>query len=318
MLLDRLFNRYLEEADDELSGKGGAGGNDGDGSPGADGAGDGAADGSAGGGDRGFKWPDNWREQMAGEDEKELKQIGRYATPSDIWKKARALEARISSGELKQHTPFPDKGTDEEKTAWREQNGIPATADKYEIQIPEETPEAEQTLLSNILERAHAANYTQEQAQRAIDMYQEIKETQLAERHEQDKVDSESAINDLREEWGREYQGNMNAIRGLLNTGPEGLLERFLNARTDNGTGKPLASDVDTLKWLDNIARTINPVTTLVPGATGDQPQAIDDEIAKIKEVMRTDRKRYNSDERMQKRYRQLLAARDTLQKRAG
>src|SRR5260221_502615 len=35
-------------------------------------------------------WPDNWQARLAGDDEKALKQLGRYGSPEDIWKKARS------------------------------------------------------------------------------------------------------------------------------------------------------------------------------------------------------------------------------------
>lgn len=36
-------------------------------------------------------WPEDWQKKLAGEDEKELKQVSRYQSPEDVWKKARAL-----------------------------------------------------------------------------------------------------------------------------------------------------------------------------------------------------------------------------------
>src|SRR5687767_3918859 len=52
------------------------------------------------------KWPDNWRQEMTGGDEKELKQAERYLTPADVWKKTRSLEQKLSSGEYKAVVPF--------------------------------------------------------------------------------------------------------------------------------------------------------------------------------------------------------------------
>jgi hypothetical protein len=104
-------------------------------------------------------WPDDWRQQIAGDDEKALNQLGRYATPADIWTKARALEQRISSGiwtkaraleqrissgELQDQSPFPDKGTEDEQAAWRAERNLPDAPDKYEISREMEKEEREQ------------------------------------------------------------------------------------------------------------------------------------------------------------------------------
>src|SRR5260221_8933915 len=66
-------------------------------------------------------WPADWRKNIAGEDEKEIAQIGRYASPADIWKKARALEQRMSSGELR--PVLMKDAKPEELTAYRKAHG---------------------------------------------------------------------------------------------------------------------------------------------------------------------------------------------------
>lgn len=47
-------------------------------------------------------WPEDWRSKVAGEDAKELARLQRMGSPADVWKAYRALEAKISSGQLKQ------------------------------------------------------------------------------------------------------------------------------------------------------------------------------------------------------------------------
>src|SRR5262245_1748274 len=68
-------------------------------------------------------WPDGWQARLAGDDPDALKQIGRYASPEEIWKKAKSLERRLSSGELKAVLPKDPKP--EDVSAWRKDNGIP-------------------------------------------------------------------------------------------------------------------------------------------------------------------------------------------------
>src|SRR3546814_16344446 len=46
-------------------------------------------------------WPDDWREQMAAGDEKELKRLQRFTSPLTMRKSQHALEQQLSSGEFK-------------------------------------------------------------------------------------------------------------------------------------------------------------------------------------------------------------------------
>ena len=70
-------------------------------------------------------WPDNWRQEMAGGDEKELKRLERMKAPTDVYKSYRELEKLKSS-----FTPPPKRPTadssPEEVAAYREAAGLPA------------------------------------------------------------------------------------------------------------------------------------------------------------------------------------------------
>jgi hypothetical protein len=139
-----MRNKWWEQdkAGDDKAGAGGGAAAAGEGA-GAAGAGAGAAGaggagaaagaaaagaGAAAGGDaKAFTWGDGWREHLAAGDDKARARLERFQTPTDIFKSYRALEQRVSSGELKANLPFPDKGTDEEKAAWRKDAGIPTS-----------------------------------------------------------------------------------------------------------------------------------------------------------------------------------------------
>jgi len=68
-------------------------------------------------------WRDDWRQQMAGEDAKALKQLERYNSPADVATALRAAQLKISSGELK--STLPGGATEQQVAAWRAENGIP-------------------------------------------------------------------------------------------------------------------------------------------------------------------------------------------------
>lgn len=254
------------------------------------------------------QWPDDWRQQIAGDDEKALNQLGRYATPADIWTKARALEQRISSGELQDQSPFPDKGTEDEQAAWRAERNLPDAPDKYEISREMEKEDREQ--LQGFLEFAHTKNMTPGQVNDMIDFfYQKLdQDTELM--TEGDKAAQQAADDALRAEWGNEYRGYMNRIDSLVDMIGGDAKESFLNARLEDGT--QLKSSPEIMKFLLNSSLQMYPHTTPPPPG-GDTMSSIQDELDQIKDVMKTDRKKYNADEKMQARYRELLAAQERM-----
>src|SRR3546814_8835582 len=76
-------------------------------------------------------WPDDWREQMAAGDEKELKRLQRCTPPLTMRKSQRALEQKLSSGVFKKAIG-PD-ATPEHNAAWRQEQGILEQHEEYEL-----------------------------------------------------------------------------------------------------------------------------------------------------------------------------------------
>ena len=259
------------------------------------------------------KWPEDWREQMSGGDEKALKQLGRYATPNDVYNKARALEQRMSSGELKAVAPFPAEGTDKEKSAWREENNVPLEA-KYELKMPEGfvIGEADQPAIDSFMEFAHANNMATPDVNAAINWYFQNQETAAEARNDLDTEFQTKNTDELRAEWGDDYRGNVNRINGLLDTAPQDVKEAIMGARLPDGN--PLGSDAGVLKYFAQLAHEVNPVTTLVPGSGANAMNAIADEISKIEGLMANRQSEYYKGptaDKMQSRYRDLIEARD-------
>lgn len=259
-----------------------------------------------------FKWPDNWRETIAGGDDKELKLLTRYDSPDAVWRKARALEQRISSGELR--SALPKDATPEQVAKWREENGIPAKPEEYDIAVQGvEWGDTQKESIARLAAALHGTNATKAQAKAAFEWAAaEIAKAQesISGFDEEARTKAEDA---LRAEWGNDYRTNRNVIANLLATAPEDVREQFMSGRMPDGTR--LENSPGVMKWLAHLARTLNPVGTIVPGAGGDQLQGVEAEIADIEKLMRTDRKAYNRDESKQERYRQLLEARERMKK---
>lgn len=261
-------------------------------------------------------WPDTWRENYAGEDEGKLSKLANYASPNAAFDAMISAQTKISSGEFKSTNPFPTEGKDEEKALWRSENGIPESSDKYDMTFDSGlvVGDDDKPMIDSFLSSAHTNNMSPDHAKATVQWYydneQKMKETQ-AEIDAQSKVDTEDA---LRAEWGNEYRSNINRVHGLLDTAPEGLKDKILTARMEDGT--PLFSNPDTLKYFIDMALQINPATTLVPGAGDNIAGAITDEIASIEKMQGSKNSDYwkgPKSDGIQKRYRELLTAQEKM-----
>lgn len=254
-------------------------------------------------------WPETWRAQIAGEDEKQLERLGRFTDPGALAKSYFEMEKKLSSTPLK--TEFPADGSEDEQAAWRESNGVPKEPAGYFENLPEgvEVSDDDRAGIERLAEKMHGANASPAQVHAAMGTFYEIMDDMKAERAEQDikaQKDTEDALNQL---WGGEYRRNINDLNAWLGAGGDEIKTAVLASRLPDGT--PLGSNPDFIKWMVGQMREINPIVT-VPGLGGGDPAAaLDAEIASIENTMRTDRPAYNADKKMQARYLELLDARD-------
>lgn len=255
-------------------------------------------------------WPADWRQKISS-DEKHSKTLERFASPKSIYDSYMSLRQKLDSGELKPNVAFPDKGTPEQQAAWRKDHGIPDKAEDYNLAFGDGLVfgEADKPFVDEFLQVAHQTNATPDQVNKMLSWYHESQERAYAEQEEKDAAYLSESEDTLRAEWGPEYRTNVNMIRGLVDTLPESVRELFMSSRLADGTA--MLNHPDMARWLVSTARAVNPVATVVPGAGANMAGAIDDEITSIEKVMRTDRKTYNNDEKMQARLRELYAARE-------
>jgi len=183
-----------------------------------------------------------------------------------------SAQQKISSGDYKEVIEFPGEGTDDEKSKWRSENGIPESAEKYEFE--------DESLKAMAFEN----NLKPEVAQVALDWrtaQQTAADDALAETDQKDTDDTEDA---LRSEWGNEYRVNMNKIHGMLDGAEKGIKEQLMGARLGDGT--MLGSNPAVLKFLADLALIQNPTTTLVP-AGRDLHGSLAEELKDLQNMMR-------------------------------
>lgn len=265
-------------------------------------------------------WPEKWRELYAGQDEKKLSRLSRYASPVAALDAMIAAQNKISTGEFKAVTPFPDKGTPEEQNAWRQANGIPEAPDKYDFKLPSGMVigDDDKPIIEDFTKYAHSKNLPNEAVASTIQWFMDWQERAAEEEANVIQQARQSSEDKLRAEWGPDYRPNLNAIMSLLNQAPEGIKDKFLNGTMADGT--PIGNDPDMLRYLASLALQINPHTTLVPGAGANVASAIEDEIGKLETMMQNRSSEYwkgPTAEKNQQRYRELVTARDKMKKTA-
>ncbi len=265
-------------------------------------------------------WPEDWRTNLSGGDEKLLKRLERYQSPGDITKALIGLQTKISAGEMR--SILPKNATQEQINAWREENGIPASPDKYDLKLDKGLVigETDQPVIDNILKAVHEKNGSHEIATGMAQLYFKLKEDSEVAQQELDRTAAQKAEDALRTEWGSEFRPNLNAIDNLFAMAPAELKDLIKFGRLADGS--PIMANAGAIKWLNQLAREINPATTLIPNAGANLSGAIDDEIKKIETDMGAPKgtkeyKAYWEDDKRQARYRDLLNARDKAQKKA-
>ena len=256
-------------------------------------------------------WPDNWRQMYAGEDEKKLSQLSRYASPEAAFDGLIATKTKLSSGEYKSTSPYPEKGTEEEQNAWRENNGIPLKAEEYEFAST--IPEEDKQYIEDFKEYAHEKNIPKNYANEFVDFLVSQEEKILADGEAEDETFRQESEDKLRVEWGADYRRNLNIINGLFDTAPEGVKDLIFNGRLADG--KPIGSHPDVLRYFVDLALQINPVATVVGTSGGNVMSSIDDELEQINNTMKNEPSKYYKDEKMQARWRELTAAKERMAK---
>ncbi len=256
---------------------------------------------------------DGWRNQYAGTDAKKLQRLERYASPSAALDALFAAESKIHSGELKAVRPYPEKGTDEEKAAWRAEAGVPADHKGYEIKLEDGLVigDDDKPMVEKFLQGMHASNAHPSHVNAALNTYYKIQAEDRARVEQEDAAFQKASEDTLRAEMGGDYRTNFNLIKALVQAHPG--LEEVMTARGSDG--RLLGDNPETIRSLVALARTINPVVTLTPGQGENMSQAVETEIEGIEKMMRDDppgaRAAYFKDQKKQARYLELVGWRD-------
>lgn len=256
------------------------------------------------------KWPDEWRQMYAGDNDKKLAYLSRYPDPVAAFDGGYATKLKLSSGEYKSITEFPGNGTEEDQSAWREQNGIPSKAEDYSF---DNVKDDDKGFVEAFQSFAFENNINPSDASKLVGFLQSQEEQFDTEDKDADLKSTQAAEDQLRIDWGGDYRRNLNAIQGLFDTAPEGIKDAIFGGRLADGSA--FGANPEVSKFLAGIALQINPLSTVVNASGGNIASSIDDELDSINDVMKNNSKKYYGDEKMQERWRILTDAKDRMGK---
>lgn len=165
-----------------------------------------------------FDWADV-RGQLTGGDESMEKVIGRYRSLDAFGKAFMAQRQKLSERAEPSIPQLGENPTEEQVAAYREAMGIPDSLDDYAVTFGEgfEGAAGDDDVLGNFKEHMHNRNVPPAAAQAAVEWYQQLVETDRQQKNENAGIVHEEASDALRAEWGREFEGNQNAIKSYLN-----------------------------------------------------------------------------------------------------
>lgn len=229
-------------------------------------------------------WPGDWRERMAGGDEKMLKHLGRFNDPTDVYAKWRYL--------------------DEHRNAPRD----PIEPEQYRKALPQEISDviADDPIVGFFFDTLAKHGVAADAARDVFSEYVQVlgKQDEAAQlQQEMQRMEAEEL---LRNSWkGPEYQRNLSAAGMMIaQYGNEELYGKICESG--------LANDPEFIRFVAILANEVNPVPGMMAPSAMNSKHAIDDEISQIEAQMSGKAgSEYWSNPGMQARYRELITVRD-------
>jgi hypothetical protein len=264
-------------------------------------------------------WPQDWRDRLIGNKPERKNWLDRYATPEALIDKLENQEKVIRQRPAAPPPKPPDTATAEEKAAWYQQVGLPATPDGYAevltLSDGKVLGEADMPVAQHFFDRMHQVGAPKEVVSAAVDSMLEYVEEQQSQQIVEDRQFQQQSRDQLRDEFGAEYKRNMSFIRPAFG-GNNDLMSMVLSSRGPDG--RLLGDRVDMIQWLVGVGRGLDPEATM--GGDGNTSlQTLENEIETIRALSAKQDSEYwhgPKAEKMQARYGQLLEQRDRIKAR--
>lgn len=238
-------------------------------------------------------WKEDWREKIAGEDEKLLKELSKHKSPAELANAYRELQKKFSS--TRPLPELPKDASPEQVKEYREQLGIPEKWQDYDTNLENGVVigEADRPIVEKMLEKFHERNVKPSEVKAVLQDYFNMVNDMEVERLQTQKNSTSEAEQALQKEWGTSYKQNIASVVNLLKgqLGEEGLAK--LNGATF-ADGSPVINDVSLMKWFGNLAAKsgIGGNSTITPSPSTDLV-SLKGRQAEIDKIFATDPKAY-------------------------
>lgn len=185
-------------------------------------------------------WPEDWRDQLAGGDDKLKNLLSRYTAPDAFAKAFKELRAAYDSRKPAKDEAgdLPENPTDEQLAAYRKAKGVPEKPEDYEFEVPEgkELSDSEYEILMDFAKTMHGKNMpasTVKEISSWFLEYEDVIAQKRADAAYQARMDTEEK---LRAEWGPDYKANVNLMSNVLQEHLGSKASDFLSAQLTDGT----------------------------------------------------------------------------------
>ncbi len=255
-----------------------------------------------------------FREQLAGGDAGLLKQLERHKSIESISKSFK--EARNAAKNAGKPLTLGEKATPEEVKAYRDAMGIPEEAKDYPVSFREgfKASESDVAILDSFKAYLHDKNADPRAASAALEWYQDFAtEQRQALDGNLAKVAKETQAT-LRNEWGGEYDGNINAAAELMTShlGEEGF-GAMMGLRLMDGSR--LQDNVAFVKMMAQLGSDYYGGTSIVNGDVETTAKTVQQQIDDLLKLRNEDPTKYFGDE-VQSKITRLYAQRDKINAR--
>jgi hypothetical protein len=258
----------------------------------------------------------DWRKDLAGDNAELLEQLSRYTDKAAFVNAYKELRTKLS-----QRPGVPQKpdanATPEQIAEYRKAMDIPDNVDTYiaELKLSDgrKIGEADKVIVQEFAKRAQDIGVPKGQFNALVDWYFGQQEAVQTQQYQQDEVFYRDSLTQLKQEWGPDFNPNINAIDLLFQGGNTDFKSRLLGARLADG--RKLGDDPQALAFLSGLARELNPMAAIMPlgGSTMD---SVDGRINEINKIMQTDHNRYVGDTALQKEYEKLITMKFNAERR--
>lgn len=253
--------------------------------------------------------PETWRDFFADDDEGKA-ELQRFKSPKDLTKTLLDRKKQLSKGaKTLEDAPDAEKEPEKLKT-WREERGIPTDATGYTVpdDIKKQITDIDKPIVDGYLQFMHKRNATPKEVSTGLEYYYGLQAAQQADMVEADNKQAKTVDEELKGEWGADFRANKKIAERAAREAVPGV--DWFKARLPDG--RALGNIPDVVRFLTDVGLW----KFGAEGAyeDGGDTDAVSNELETLKKEMNTDIKAWRANKTGQKRYQELL---DAKQRRA-